>query len=249
MPVPPPIIDVAGLRRTYRVGAYEVTALAGLDLRIDRGEFVAIMGPSGSGKSTCMHLMGCLDSPDSGSYSFDGEDISHLDTDALALVRNRKIGFVFQAFNLLPRAVAQWNVELPLMYAAVNRQDRAARAEKALSLVGLAERGHHLPNQLSGGQMQRVAIARAIVNDPLLILADEPTGALDTKTGNEIMALFQSLNRRGMTIVLVTHEPEVAQFAKRILHFRDGHLVSDETNNDVIDAESLLVDPITPAAS
>jgi putative ABC transport system ATP-binding protein len=248
-PTAAPIIETLGMSKTYRVGSHEVAALVGLDLRIARSEFVAIMGPSGSGKSTCMHLLGCLDSPDDGAYRFDGQDVAHLGADELAAVRNRKIGFVFQAFNLLPRATAQRNVELPLMYAAVDRRERAERAAASLAAVGLAERAHHLPTQLSGGQMQRVAIARAIVNDPLLILADEPTGALDTRTGIEIMALFQRLNERGMTVILVTHEPEIAAFAKRILRFRDGHLVEDAQNTVRTDAETSLreLDEMLPA--
>jgi putative ABC transport system ATP-binding protein len=227
-----PLIEVAGLARTYHVGEVEVPALRGVDLTIGKGEFVAVMGPSGSGKSTFMNLLGCLDRPDAGRYILDGEDVSRLDADQLSAVRNRALGFVFQSFNLLPRASALENVELPLVYAGVHATERHRRALEKLALVGLAERAHHLPSQLSGGQQQRVAIARSLVNAPALILADEPTGALDTRTSLELMALFQSLNDQGMTLVLVTHEPDIAQFAKRILLFRDGRLVEDHPVND-----------------
>ncbi|MFZ5483302.1 MAG: ABC transporter ATP-binding protein [Pseudomonadota bacterium] len=221
------LIEVASLARTYHVGEVEVPALRGVDLAIEKGEFVAVMGPSGSGKSTFMNLIGCLDRPDAGRYLLGGEDVSRLDADQLSAVRNRALGFVFQSFNLLPRASARENVELPLVYAGVPAPERHRRALEKLALVGLAERAHHLPSQLSGGQQQRVAIARALVNAPALILADEPTGALDTRTSLELMALFQSLNDQGMTLVLVTHEPDIAQFARRILVFRDGRLVED----------------------
>jgi putative ABC transport system ATP-binding protein len=223
-----PLIEVAGLTRTYHVGEVDVLALRGVSLSIARGEFVAVMGPSGSGKSTFMNLIGCLDRPDAGQYFLAGEDVSRLDADQLSSVRNRKLGFVFQNFNLLPRASALENVELPLIYAGAPAAERHARALEKLGLVGLAERAHHLPSQLSGGQQQRVAIARALVNTPELILADEPTGALDTRTSLELMVLFQRLNDQGMTLVLVTHEPDIAQFAKRILMFRDGRLVEDK---------------------
>ncbi|MPY76756.1 MAG: ATP-binding cassette domain-containing protein [Alphaproteobacteria bacterium] len=230
-----PIIETRGLGRDYVVGAQVVHALEGLTVSIDRGEFLAIMGPSGSGKSTCMQLLGCLDTPTAGAYLFDGEDVSLLDRDALAETRNRKIGFVFQSFNLLPRASALGNVELPLMYGRRDRRTRKEMAERALEAVGLGARIHHTPAQLSGGQMQRVAIARALVNDPLLILADEPTGALDSATGQEILALFHRLNGRGITIILVTHDAEVARAARRVLRFRDGHLVGDERIAPVAD--------------
>jgi putative ABC transport system ATP-binding protein len=223
-----PIIETRGLGRDYVVGAQVVHALSGLTVSIARGEYVAIMGPSGSGKSTCMQLLGCLDTPSAGSYLFDGEDVSRLDRDALADTRNRKIGFVFQSFNLLARATALRNVELPLMYGRRDRRSRKEMAARALEAVGLGQRMDHTPSQLSGGQMQRVAIARALVNEPLLILADEPTGALDSTTGQEILALFERLNARGITIILVTHDPDVAQSARRILRFHDGHLVGDE---------------------
>ncbi|HIE75423.1 MAG TPA: ABC transporter ATP-binding protein [Gammaproteobacteria bacterium] len=226
-----PIIRTRQLCREYLVGAQTVKALIDFSIDIQHGEFVAIMGPSGSGKSTCMHLLGCLDTPSAGEYHLDGQNISRLDADALAGIRRRKIGFVFQSFNLLGGANAIANVELPLVYGGVSRAQRLEQARAALDSVGLADRGHHLPAQLSGGQMQRVAIARAIVNQPALVLADEPTGALDTQTGQEIMALLKSLNRRGMTVVVITHEAEIAAFAQRVLYFRDGRLIEDRSTS------------------
>jgi putative ABC transport system ATP-binding protein len=221
------LIRVADLSRTYRLGEVEVAALRGVSLGIGRGECVAVMGPSGSGKSTFMNLLGCLDRPDGGRYFLNGEDVSRLDADQLAAVRNRTLGFVFQNFNLLPRASALENVELPLVYAGVPAAERHRRAVEKLDRVGLAARAGHLPSQLSGGQQQRVAIARALVNEPALILADEPTGALDSRTSVELMALFQDLNAQGITLVLVTHEPDIAAYARRLLVFRDGRLVED----------------------
>lgn len=223
-----PIIQTEGLAKDYRVGSSVVHALVRFDETIQRGEFVAIMGASGSGKSTCLHLLGCLDTPSAGTYRLDGVEATSLSRDGLAEIRNRKIGFVFQSFNLLSRATALRNVELPLMYANTRRAERGARALAALETVGLADRAHHLPSQLSGGQMQRVAIARALINAPVLLLADEPTGALDSRTGAEIMALFQRLNDEGLTVVVVTHEASVARFAGRVLRFHDGLVVDGE---------------------
>jgi putative ABC transport system ATP-binding protein len=218
------LIETRQLAKTYRMGDTEVHALAGVSVDIDRGEFVAVTGPSGSGKSTFMNLLGCLDRPSSGEYRLGGRAVSALDGDQLAEARNRHVGFVFQHFNLLPRTTAIENVALPLVYAGVSKKERNDRAMHMLERVGLADRAHHHPAQLSGGQQQRVAIARALVSGPLLVLADEPTGALDTRTSLEVMELFQELNRHGMTLVVVTHEPEVARFARRVLRFRDGRI-------------------------
>jgi len=222
-----PLIQVVDLSKDYQLGDNVVHALAGLSLDIAAADFVAVMGPSGSGKSTFMNMIGCLDRPSSGSYWLAGEDVARMNSDELAAVRNRRIGFVFQQFNLLARTSALENVELPLMYAGVAASDRRTRALEKLAQVGLAERADHQPSQLSGGQQQRVAIARALVNNPALILADEPTGALDSRTSVEIMALLQQLNAEGMTIVVVTHEQDVAGFASREVHFRDGKVVRD----------------------
>jgi putative ABC transport system ATP-binding protein len=227
------LIETRELLKVYRMGDTEVRALEGVSVGIGKGEFVCVMGPSGSGKSTFMNVVGCLDRPTSGEYRLDGNAVSQMAGDQLAAVRNRHIGFVFQQFNLLARTPALENVELPLIYAGVPRKERLERALKMLHRVGLADRAHHHPAQLSGGQQQRVAIARALVTEPLIILADEPTGALDSHTSLEIMALFQELNRQGMTVVLVTHEPDVARFARRLLRFRDGRLVSDESQRPV----------------
>jgi putative ABC transport system ATP-binding protein len=222
-----PVIETYGLVKEYVIGGGSVPALCGVSLHINPGEFVAITGPSGSGKSTLMSLLGLLDAPTFGIYRFNGIDISRLGHVALARLRNAKIGFVFQNFNLLPRLNAQENVELPLVYAGIGRKQQRARACELLSLVGLHDRGHHRPCQLSGGQQQRVAIARALANRPALILADEPTGALDSQSGNEIMETLQSLNQRGVTVVLITHEAHIANYADRIVALRDGRIVAD----------------------
>ncbi|MCC6471629.1 MAG: ABC transporter ATP-binding protein [Alphaproteobacteria bacterium] len=233
------LISARDLAKDYSLGGHVVHALRGVSAEIAEGEFVAVMGPSGSGKSTFMNLVGCLDRPSAGSYTLAGEEVARLTGDQLAALRNRRIGFVFQSFHLLPRADALSNVELPMVYGGIPRAQRHQRALKALERVGLGDRHHHRPNQLSGGQQQRVAIARALVNDPSLILADEPTGALDSRTSLEIMALFQELNAAGMTVVMVTHEPDVAQFARRVLRFRDGKLTEDRQQNPA-DAKAML---------
>ena len=224
------MISLRGLGKTYSQGVHPVIALSDVDLTVEAGEYLAIMGPSGSGKSTLMNILGCLDTPTYGSYILDGQDITRMGDLDLAVVRNRKIGFVFQTFNLLPRMTALRNVELPMIYAGAQSQERKKRALEALEMVGLGERVHHRPNQLSGGQVQRVAIARAMVNRPVILLADEPTGNLDSRSGQEIMAIFQNLNNGGTTIVLVTHEREIALHASRILHFKDGFLIEQEIN-------------------
>ena len=235
-----PIVVTDGLTKDYHLGPHTVHALRGVSVTIERGDFVAVMGPSGSGKSTFMNLLGCLDTPSAGRYELDGEDVAGLSADDLARIRNTTIGFVFQQFNLLPRTTALENVELPLLYAALPARERRTRAQQRLAAVGLADRASHHPSQLSGGQQQRVAIARALVNDPAMILADEPTGNLDTRTSVEVLALLQGLNRAGLTIVLVTHEPDIATYANRHLIFRDGRLRADERVPTTVDAAAAL---------
>ncbi|HZY98660.1 MAG TPA: ABC transporter ATP-binding protein [Candidatus Baltobacteraceae bacterium] len=225
------VLNVTGLTKRYVLGDAEVHALDGIDLTLERGEFVAIMGPSGSGKSTFMQIAGLLDTPTSGTYRFEGDDVSRLDSDARAAIRSRRLGFVFQAYNLLPRTSALENVELPMVYAGMPESERSRVALEMMALVGVDKLARHNPNQMSGGQQQRVAIARSLVNDPAMILADEPTGALDTKTSSEVMRIFTRVNEeRGTTIMLVTHEPDIAAYARRIVTFRDGHIVGDAIN-------------------
>jgi putative ABC transport system ATP-binding protein len=226
-PYGPIVIDIENITKHYVMGEETVHALRGVTLQIHRNEYIAIMGPSGSGKSTLMNMLGCLDTPSSGRYEFNGKDVSAMDGDELADIRNREIGFVFQTFNLLPRSTSLKNVELPLIYAGIDPETREERASQVLRDVGLGERMHHKPNELSGGQRQRVAIARALVNNPSIILADEPTGNLDSKTGEEIMALLENLYQAGNTIILVTHEPDIASHARRTVFLRDGLIESD----------------------
>jgi putative ABC transport system ATP-binding protein len=226
-PTGPLVIDIENITKNYVMGEETVHALRGVSLQIHRNEYIAIMGPSGSGKSTLMNMLGCLDTPTTGRYQFNGKNVAEMNDDELAAIRNREIGFVFQTFNLLPRSTSLRNVELPLIYAGIDPETRAERATQVLVDVGLADRIHHKPNELSGGQRQRVAVARALVNQPSIILADEPTGNLDSKTGEEIMALFEDLYQRGNTIILVTHERDIAAHARRAVHLRDGLIESD----------------------
>ena len=235
------VVSFKDITKVYQMGDQRVEALRGISLDVTRGEFVAIMGSSGSGKSTCMNILGCLDTPSSGSYRLEGEDVAALNKDQLAGIRNARLGFVFQGFNLLARTTARENVELPLIYGGISAAERHQRALAALERVGLGGRADHYPNQLSGGQQQRVAIARALVNEPSIILADEPTGNLDTRTSVEVMDIFQRLNReRGLTIVLVTHEPDIAQYASRTIAFRDGRVLRDQRSAQPRDASSEL---------
>ncbi|WP_305879417.1 MULTISPECIES: ABC transporter ATP-binding protein [unclassified Flavobacterium] len=224
------LIEIRGLRRNFQLGGETLEVLKGIDLDIQKGEYVALMGPSGSGKSTLMNLLGCLDTPTSGRYVLNGQDVSTLHDDELAEIRNKEIGFVFQTFNLMPRTTALDNVALPMVYAGYGKSDRHARAREVLTQVDLANRMDHQPNQLSGGQRQRVAIARALVNKPSIILADEPTGNLDSKTSVEIMALFNEIHAQGNTVILVTHEEDIAAYAKRVIRLRDGMIESDSAN-------------------
>src|SRR4029079_11090878 len=246
----PTVISVRNLVKTYVVGEVEVKALRGVSLDVPRGEFLSVTGPSGSGKSTFMHIVGCLDRPTSGQYLLDGEDVSRMSKDALAAVRNKKIGFVFQGFNLLARTSALDNVELPLLYGGnpLKTAERHKRAHEMLSAVGLGDRSDHHPNQLSGGQQQRVAIARALINNPSILLADEPTGNLDTRTSIEVMGLFQRLNtERGITVLLITHEADIAEYGTRIVTFRDGHVVADRPNSRRRNAQDELAALPEPA--
>jgi putative ABC transport system ATP-binding protein len=243
------VISVRDLKKIYVVGDIEVRALRGVSLDVEHGEFLAVTGPSGSGKSTFMHILGCLDRPTSGNYFLDGNDVSRLSKNELARIRNHQIGFVFQGFNLLSRTTALENVELPLLYnsGAAKSSERRRRAMDALKLVGLEQRSHHLPNQLSGGQQQRVAIARALINNPSILLADEPTGNLDTKTSIEVMDVFQKLNRdRGITVLLITHERDIAEYGSRIVAFRDGHIRTDEKieKRRIAEAELAALPPV-----
>ena len=237
-----PVITVEHLTKTYQLGEIEVHALRGVSVQVNKGEFVAIMGASGSGKSTFMNILGCLDKPTKGNYTLDGLDVGSLSRDQLAQIRNHKIGFVFQGFNLLSRTSAIENVELPLLYGSTPSKTREEKAVHALGQVGLGDRVHHYPNQLSGGQQQRVAIARALVNDPSIILADEPTGNLDSRTSVEVMDIFQKLNDNGITILLVTHEPDIAEFARRQIIFKDGRVKTDRLNTARKNAADVLKD-------
>ena len=223
-----PVVRISEVKRTYFMGKVEVNALCGINLIVEKGEFVSIMGPSGCGKSTLMHIVGCLDRPSSGHVFLDEVDIDELDDNSLAEIRNKKVGFVFQTFNLLPKLNAVENVELPLIYAGMGLEERRKKAGELLGVVGLADRMHHKPSELSGGQSQRVAIARSLSNDPSIILADEPTGNLDSKSGDEIIHLFEELNQRGITLIIVTHDQEIANHSKRIVRLKDGLIVSDE---------------------
>ena len=243
------MIKTCKLSKEYNMGKVKVMALRDVDVEIPKGQFVAIMGPSGSGKSTLMNILGCLDHPTSGQYYLDGEDVSKKSDDELAEIRNQFVGFVFQSYNLLPRTDAISNVEIPLIYRGMSSAKRRELAMRALEVVGLSHRAHHKSNELSGGEQQRVAVARAIVGDPKLILADEPTGNLDSRSGEEIMAVFQDLHRKGITFVLVTHDPDIARHADRIISLRDGRIVSDEMVIDRLDANELLAAMPAPEVS
>jgi putative ABC transport system ATP-binding protein len=231
------LLELKNIAKRYRIGSEEVNALRRIDLNIDKGEYVALMGPSGSGKSTLMNIIGCLDTPSQGEYFLNGKEVSRMSEDELAEIRNREIGFIFQTFNLVPRSTALENVGLPLVYAGIKKAERQARADQALKNVGLGDRVKHKPNELSGGQRQRVAVARALVNNPSIILADEPTGNLDSKTSEEIMILFRQIHRQGNTIIVVTHEEEIARHANRIVRIKDGVIESDQVNSEKISME------------
>ena len=235
-----PAIKVVGLTKEYNMGKVKVAALKGVDLEVPVGQLLAIMGPSGSGKSTLMNILGCLDRPSTGSYFLEGSDVSKKSDNELAEIRNRNIGFIFQTFNLLARTDAMANVELPLVYRGMATKERRERATAALEAVGLAQRTHHRPNEMSGGEQQRVAIARAIAGDPKIILADEPTGNLDSRSGEEVMAIFQTLHTRGITMILVTHDPDISRHAERVVSVKDGYIVSDVTVEDRLDAKEIL---------
>ena len=238
------MLEVKNLRKIYKNGSLELEALKGINFYVEKRDFVAIMGKSGSGKSTLMNILGCLDTISHGEYILDSENVAGMSQNQLALVRNKKIGFIFQSFNLLPKLTAQQNVELPMVYAGVSRAKRKRAAEIALEKVGLQDRGHHKPNELSGGQRQRVAIARALVNNPAILLADEPTGNLDTRSTEDVLAIFQQLNREGATVIIVTHEPEVAEHTKRIITFSDGSIISDEPVTDQRQAQHKTLEEI-----
>ncbi|MEX0975240.1 MAG: ABC transporter ATP-binding protein [Bacillota bacterium] len=238
--MPESVISITGLSKEYRMGKVKVPALRGVDLEIPKGQFVAIMGPSGSGKSTLMNILGCLDRPTEGTYLLDGSDVSRKTDNQLADIRNRLIGFIFQTFNLLARTDAMANVELPLIYRGTSGRERREKASKALESVGLGARAKHRPNELSGGEQQRVAIARALAAEPKVILADEPTGNLDSRSGEEIMAIFQDLNRQGITVILVSHDPDIARHADRIVSLRDGKIIADQMVEDRMDAREVL---------
>lgn len=239
------LLELKGISKSYSIGTEKVNALQTISLEIEKGEYVALMGPSGSGKSTLMNILGCLDTPSGGNYILNGKEVGQLTENELADIRNKEIGFIFQTFNLIPRSNALDNVALPLVYAGVNKENRNLRASEALKDVGLSDRAHHKPNELSGGQRQRVAVARALVNNPSIILADEPTGNLDSKTSQEIMTLFDEIHKKGNTIIVVTHEEDIARHAHRIIRIKDGQVESDEKNGHIRQAKPTTTIPVT----